>query len=66
MTREIHELTMTVKLDVDLRTNGDGFAYYRVKENLKKLIMMALGMTDSSMIVGNSQVELKDEAGVEW
>lgn len=61
MTREIHKITMTIDLDVDLRTNGDGFAYYRVKEKLQTLILAALAMTDPSLIIDRSGIELKDE-----
>ncbi len=62
MTEEIHTLNITVSdLIVDLRTNGDGFEYAKVKDVLRSMIRNALQMSSDTLITGFGNISIDDE-----
>ena len=62
MSEEIHQITITISdVDVDLRTNGDGFEYAKVKDMLKRLIRTGLDMSSDPLITGYGTITLHDE-----
>ena len=62
MSEEIHQITIMISdVDVDLRTNGDGFEYAKVKDVLKRLIRTGLDMSSDTLITGYGTITLHDE-----
>lgn len=62
MTEEVHTLNITVSdLIVDLRTNGDGFEYAKVKDVLRSMIRNALQMSSDTLITGFGNISIDDE-----
>lgn len=61
MTKETHKITITFSVGVDLRTNGDGFEYETVKEQLKMLIRHSLLMTSRVLIPKVGTINMDDE-----
>lgn len=62
MTEEAHRFTITVSdVLVNMRTNGDGFEYEKVKELLVVFVKNALEMSSDTLITGFGVIDLKDE-----
>ncbi len=62
MTEEMHKITITIQnVDVNLRTNGDGYEYARVKDELKLLIRTGLDIASATLIEGYGIISLDDE-----
>ena len=62
MTEEDHKITITIHdVLVDLRTNGDGFEYAKVKDMLRVIVKNALTMTSDTLITGFGKIDLDDE-----
>ena len=62
MTEEDHKITITIQdVDVNLRTNGDGYEYARVKDNLKQLIRTGLDIASATLIESYGIITLDDE-----
>lgn len=62
MTEEMHKITITIEhVDVDLRTNGDGYEYARIKDNLKLLIRTGLDIASATLITNYGIITLDDE-----
>ena len=62
MSEEIHRITITIQdVDVNLRTNGDGYEYSRIKDNLKLLIRTGLDIASATLITNYGIITLDDE-----
>lgn len=62
MSEEIHKITITIQdVDVNLRSNGDGFEYATVKDKLKHLIRTGLDLASATLIVAYGNITLDDE-----
>jgi hypothetical protein len=62
MTEEIHKITITIQdVDVNLRTNGDGFEYAKVKDMLRVIMQNVLAMTSDTLIPRYGKIGLDDE-----
>jgi len=62
MTEEMHKITITVSdVLVNMRTNGDGFEYSKVKELLRVFVKNALEMSSDTLITGFGVINLEDE-----
>ena len=62
MTEEMHKITITIQdVDVNLRSNGDGFEYATVKDKLKHLIRTGLDLASATLIVAYGNITLDDE-----
>ena len=62
MTEEMHKITITIQdVDVNLRSNGDGFEYATVKDKLKHLIRTGLDLASATLIVAYGNITIDDE-----
>lgn len=62
MTEQMHRITITIDdVDVNLRSNGDGFEYTTVKDKLKALIRTGLDLTSATLILAYGNITLDDE-----
>lgn len=62
MTEEKHRITITIEdVIVDLRSNGDGFEYAKVKGTLRDIVYYAMKMTSDTLILGYGKITVDDE-----
>lgn len=62
MTEQMHKITITIQdVDVNLRSNGDGYEYARIKDNLKLLIRTGLDIASATLITNYGIITLNDE-----
>ena len=62
MTEQVHRITITIDdVDVNLRSNGDGFEYATVKDKLKVLIRTGLDLASATLILAYGNISLEDE-----
>ena len=62
MTEEMHKITITIQdVNVNLRSNGDGFEYATVKDKLKYLVRTGLDLASATLIVTYGNITLDDE-----
>lgn len=62
MTEEMHKITITIQdVEANLRTNGDGYEYARIKDNLKLLIRTGLDIASATLITNYGIITLDDE-----
>ena len=62
MTEEIHKITITIQdVEANIRTNGDGYEYARIKDNLKLLIRTGLDIASATLITNYGIITLDDE-----
>ena len=61
MTEEIHKITITIQdVEANIRTNGDGYEYARIKDNLKLLIRTGLDIASATLITNYGIITLDD------
>ena len=62
MTEEMHKITITIQdVEANIRTNGDGYEYARIKDNLKLLIRTGLDIASATLITNYGIITLDDE-----
>lgn len=62
MTEEMHKITITIQdVEANLRTNGDGYEYARIKDNLKLLVRTGLDIASATLITNYGIITLDDE-----
>lgn len=62
MTEEMHKITITIQdVEANLRSNGDGYEYARIKDNLKLLIRTGLDIASATLITNYGIITLDDE-----
>lgn len=62
MTEEDHKITITIHdVLVNLRTNGDGFEYAKVKDMLRVIVKNIMTMTSDTLITGFGKIDIDDE-----
>ena len=62
MSEEIHKFTITIDdVVVNLRSNGDGYEYARIKDNLKFLIRTGLDIASATLVPEYGAVSISDE-----
>ena len=62
MTEQVHRITITIDdVDVNLRSNGDGFEYAKVKDVLRAIVRNAMQMSSDTLITGYGLITIDDE-----
>lgn len=62
MTEEMHKITITIQdVEANIRTNGDGYEYARIKDNLKLLVRTGLDIASATLITNYGIITLDDE-----
>lgn len=62
MTEEKHRITITIDdMIVNLRSNGDGYEYSRIKDALRGVVWNCLRMTGTEINPTHGDITLNDE-----
>ena len=62
MSEEIHKFTITIDdVVVNLRSNGDGFEYARIKDALRAVVKNCMELASTTLIPEYGVVSISDE-----
>lgn len=63
MTEELHRFTITIDdVVVNLRSNGDGYEYARIKDALRAVVKNCMELANTEIIPEYGAVTINDEA----
>ena len=62
MTEELHKFTITIDdVVVNLRSNGDGFEYARIKDALRAVVKNCMELASTTLVPEYGIVSINDE-----